>query len=176
MAQSTSTTAFYSETQRFTQGWLLVLVAAIVLFMLYAVFFQLILGEQLGSDPAPDWMLLILGLVFGVGLPLWFFWLRLVIVVDTDGLYYRFHGLHLRQHKIAWSDIRHFYPREYKPLREYGGWGIRIGLHGRAYNVKGNRGVQLVLTDGRKILFGTQDPERLTAAVESASGRSRSKP
>ena len=40
--------------------------------------------------------------------------------------------------------------------REYGGWGIRGGLRGtKAYNVSGNRGVELMLADGRTVLIGS---------------------
>jgi hypothetical protein len=50
----------------------------------------------------------------------------------------------------------------------YGGWGIKRGIGGLAYNVSGNQGLQLVLTDGRKILIGTQKPEQFINAMSSA--------
>jgi hypothetical protein len=39
---------------------------------------------------------------------------------------------------------------------EYGGWGIKYGKMGKAYNVSGNRGVQLEFTDGKRLLIGSQ--------------------
>ena len=49
------------------------------------------------------------------------------------------------------------YVRKYSPLREYGGWGVR-GSFGKnkAYNVKGNQGIQIELKKGGKVLVGTQ--------------------
>ena len=58
--------------------------------------------------------------------------------------------------------------RKYNPIGEYGGWGIKgrgFGK-GRAYNVKGNMGLQLRLQDNKKILFGTQRPDALQAAMD----------
>ncbi len=40
--------------------------------------------------------------------------------------------------------MNEFYARKYRPIREYGGWGIRYGWNGRAYSTSGNEGVQLV--------------------------------
>jgi len=48
--------------------------------------------------------------------------------------------------------------RGYSPISEYGGWGMRYSLSGkgRALNVSGRTGVQLVFKDGKKLLIGTQ--------------------
>ena len=177
MNQPTHTAgSIYRETQRFTQKWLLAIVFSSTAVMLYAMFQQLIIGEPFGSNPGPDWLLALLGLVVGIGFPAWFVYLRLVVEVRADGLYYKFQGLHRRRHHYRWDQIRHFYPREYKAIREYGGWGIRLGFSGKAYNVKGNQGLQLILRDGGKVLFGTQNPSRLVQAIETASGMPRSQP
>jgi hypothetical protein len=57
----------------------------------------------------------------------------------------------------------------YSPLKEYGGWGIRLGAHGMAYNVSGNRGVRLRLKGGEQLLLGSQRPEELAAALDAAA-------
>jgi len=56
----------------------------------------------------------------------------------------------------------------YSPISDYGGWGIRYGSIGKAYNVSGNRGVQLELLNGERILIGSQKPEELAAAIDLA--------
>ena len=58
----------------------------------------------------------------------------------------------------------------YKPLRDFGGWGYRIGPGGKAYNMSGNLGVQLVLTRERRVLIGSQKPDDLAAAINGAMG------
>ena len=57
--------------------------------------------------------------------------------------------------------------RQYKPIREYGGWGIRYGRGGKAYNVSGNKAVQLVLKNGKRLLIGSQRPDKLVEAIGS---------
>lgn len=57
----------------------------------------------------------------------------------------------------------------YRPLADYGGWGIRTGRDGeRVLNARGNRGVRLDLSDGTRLLIGSQRPEALAVAIERA--------
>jgi hypothetical protein len=57
----------------------------------------------------------------------------------------------------------------YRPLADYGGWGVRVGRDGvRVLNARGNRGVRLDLADGTKLLIGSQRPEALAVAIEQA--------
>ncbi len=64
---------------------------------------------------------------------------------------------------MKWEDISKAYIREYKPVAEYGGWGVRgfFSSSGRAYNVSGNVGLQVELKNGKKILIGTQKQETI---------------
>ena len=60
------------------------------------------------------------------------------------------------------------YVRQYSPLLEYGGWGMRIGLFGKgkAWNISGDKGLQLEFTNQKKLLIGTNQPEELAATLE----------
>lgn len=100
-------------------------------------------------------------------LVLWFLWvLSLSVSVTDEGIRYRFFPL--AWGLIRFDEIEGCEARTYRPIREYGGWGIRYGLRGgKAYNVKGNQGVQLVLKNGRRILFGSQCAEELAAAIQA---------
>jgi hypothetical protein len=89
--------------------------------------------------------------------------LKIVTEVRDDGLYVRLFPLPFRH--IAWDKIQSHRVRTYHPLLEYGGWGIRFGISGKAYSARGNRGVQLVLRSGRRVLIGSQMPESLDAAM-----------
>jgi hypothetical protein len=55
------------------------------------------------------------------------------------------------------------YVREYSPLGEYGGWGIRYTISGagKAYNISGKIGLQLEFTTGKKVLIGTHKGEEI---------------
>jgi hypothetical protein len=119
--------------------------------------------------PQANWELFLAGLV-GLGVPIsiaaLFLLLKLETYVSRDGIYVRYFPFHIRFKRFAPEDLSEYYARQYKPLREYGGWGIRYSLrNGKAYNTSGNRGVQLVFKNGKKLLIGSQKPEQLEAAI-----------
>lgn len=92
--------------------------------------------------------------------------LRLDTEIRNDGVYVRFFPFALRLKRYGWEEIEKAYVRPYKPLLEYGGWGIRYGRKGKALNVSGNMGLQLELKNGKKLLIGTRKPEVLQAVIE----------
>ena len=106
----------------------------------------------------------------GIGLSILFLVLFLTLKLETkvcsDGLYVRFFPVHIRHKKYGAADLEQYYARTYKPMLEYGGWGIRFGKNGRAYNANGNKGVQLVLKNGKKLLIGSRKPDELVAAID----------
>jgi hypothetical protein len=60
----------------------------------------------------------------------------------------------------------------YAPVRNawYYGWGIRLTPFGMLYNVSGRAAVELLLDDGRRVRVGTDEPDALLRALESATG------
>jgi len=58
--------------------------------------------------------------------------------------------------------------RTYRAVAEYGGWGVK-GWSKRkvAYNVKGDRGVELRLKNGNSVMLGSQRAEDLEAAIRA---------
>jgi hypothetical protein len=166
----------FHEVQSFRQKWILALLFAVSLGLIipfgYGMVTQLIFGHTWGSKPLPDIALAVVGtftILFGVGLPWFFFSLRLITEVREDGLYIRFAPL--THQIIGYDDIVNCEVLTYKPIREYGGWGIRYGRSGKAYNVSGNRGVQLKLSNGKGLLIGSQHPEKLAQAIQAEMKR-----
>jgi len=96
---------------------------------------------------------------------------KLIVEVRDDGIYIKYSPFHMSYRKIPLSEIASVEARTYSPLREYGGWGCRGFGKNIAYNVSGNRGVQLVLRDGKRLLIGSQKPEELADAILLAKGR-----
>lgn len=143
---------------------------AMVGFFLYAMFKQLVLGEPWGDRPMGDTALAIVGLLYvvlGLLLLYLFFRGRLVTEVRTTGVFVRYFPFHRSFHEIPLGGVRSCEARTYGPIREYGGWGIRMGPGKKAYNVSGNRGVELEYEDGKKLLIGSRKPEQLAGAIES---------
>lgn len=161
----------YSESQYFRQLWLWILLLGIAALSIWSMVQQLIFGKDFGNNPAPDAVLIVIAIVFGFGFLVIFYKMNLTTQVRSDGIYYRFFPFHLSFHKIELGDISECEVRNYSALKDYGGWGIRYGRKGKAYNVSGNRGVQLTFLKGNKLLFGSQKPEGFSAAIKLALGK-----
>ena len=151
----------FKEVQRFRQPWVWVILLSITGLMLYFLIKQLALGEPVGNNPAADWLLIFLAIVFGLGFPILFYFLNLTVEVRTDGLYYRYFPFHLSFKKITYDSMSKCEARSYSALKEYGGWGIRYGRHGKAYNVSGNQGVQLEFVNGENCYLDRKELESL---------------
>ncbi len=160
----------FREVQQFRQKWLWVIPASPWGILIY----QLVSGIPLGDRPASNPELAVLGTV----LFCLFYFSRLTTWVKNDGVYFRFFPLHFSEQAILFSDVAKYEIRIYSPIRDYGGWGIRWGPKGKAYNVSGNRGIQFELKNGKKILIGTQRPEEFLRALDAtgASPPGKSQP
>jgi hypothetical protein len=115
---------------------------------------------------------MILAIVVGVGVSLaiavLFALAKLETEVRSDGIYVRYKPFHIHFRRYAFVDLSEYYARRYKPILEYGGWGLRYSLrNGRAFNINGNKGVQLVFKNGRKLLIGSQKTEDFEQAIRS---------
>ncbi|HIP70981.1 MAG TPA: hypothetical protein EYH05_06255 [Anaerolineae bacterium] len=147
--------------------WVMLLVGGIAALMWWGFWQQIILGQPWGNNPAPDWMMWLLWLFIGLGMPLFFWIMKLIVEVRPDGVSIRFYPLTRRL--IPYDQIAQVTPREYSPIKEYGGWGIR-GIPSKsqkmAYNVSGKEGVELVLGDGRTVMLGSQKAQELALAID----------
>ena len=161
-------TTLFRETQRFTQRWVWALILGVAALTWYGLIRQILMGEPVGDRPIGDVAMVLIWLVVGVGFPLGLFLMRLDTRVTPKGIHVRFVPFHRWERSWDFDELTQIEPRRYAPLRDYGGWGIRVGPRGFAYNVKGHEGIQLVLGSGRRVLIGTQDPDRFMEAVRRA--------
>lgn len=162
-----SNNILFTETQKFTQWWIWLVLLGLNGLFLYGVFVQVIGGEQFGDKPMSD-----LGLLIAFGLSILFtvifYTLRLETVVKSDGIYVRFFPFHLKFKFISWEQLDKIYVREYSPITEFGGWGIKFSLTGKGtvYNVSGSTGLQLEFKTGKKLLIGTQKRNLLISILD----------
>ena len=185
-------TTFY-EFQRLKRWLLALILAPINLIFIIGCVAQTGFGKSWGSNPMSDTGLIIitiLTLLFTINM----FFICMKTTIDRDGVHIHmwicpFYGV---SKSFLWKDISESYIRKYSPIREYGGWGIRSGGVGNfglrlklvrmkgfnighdniAYNMSGNIGLQLVLTNGKKVLIGTNISNELTEALQKI-GKSR---
>ena len=157
----------FSEEQRFRRPLLQILISILVAMSWLLLIYQIFIKRPFGSNPTPNAVVWIIWLVFGIAFPIFFLALRMTTEVREDAVVIRF--IPGNRRSIRLEEIQRFEVREYRPLREYGGWGIQHSRrHGTAYSVSGNRGVQLVLKNGKRILIGSQEPDRLAGALRAA--------
>ncbi len=87
--------------------------------------------------------------------------------VTETGLIVTFGALFpLYRRRIAHTEIASAEAVTYRPLADYGGWGIRGVGRNVALNARGNCGVRLTLRDGRIVLVGSQMPDALANALK----------
>lgn len=163
VAVQTENDVLFEETQTFRQLWLWTLLLGVV--SIAAVFF---VGHMVAE---PDKVPVLVGpalIFFGIWAAVlgFLYILQLRVTVDAENVHVRFWPLLNKD--IALNDIAQYEARIYRPILEYGGWGLRYSWRGTAYNVSGNRGVQLVLANGKRILIGSQVPEELAEAIARA--------
>ncbi len=143
----------YTETQRFTQWWLWLILIGVWSSMVYSII------------TAPPQTNAAVYVSFGIGilLPVLFWQMRLITRITEEGIYVRFIPFHFKEKFFPWETITASYVRTYSPLKEYGGWGIKYGFNGQGlvYNVAGNVGLQLQFKEGEAILIGTQKGEEI---------------
>jgi len=154
----------FREVQKFRQAWLWLILLAPMGFVGWGAYQQFVLRRPWGDRPMPDTGLLVFCGAMALFL-VWFFVLRLVTEVRDNEVTVQFVPM-WRKRTIALAQIRGAESVQYRPIRDYGGWGIRRGLTGWAYNVSGNRGVLLKFFGGTDVLIGSQRPEELAAVIE----------
>jgi hypothetical protein len=159
----------FREVQRFRQLWIWVVVIFLMGTSWYSFIQQIVSKIPFGTRPAPDLVVIVMWILFGWAFPVMVYTAGLTTEVRRDGIHIRFIPFHRQFRTMPFEAIQAYEARTYRPLKEYGGWGIRYGAAGKAYNVSGNRGVQLVLLSGRKILVGSQKPEEMVLAIDEAT-------
>ena len=156
----------YKEEQQFRQRWIWGLLIALCvppLFIAWQLF------EMISANSA-DYLLMAFVLLFYVcimGALVWLFIrFKLTTEVRTDAICFKFPPLLYKWKTVKKEDIATFEIRKYKPISEFGGWGIKGGFKSKAYTVSGDIGLQLLLKNDKKVLIGTQRAVVIEAAMK----------
>ena len=156
----------FKERQKFNQWWIWPFFVLTTGLFLYGCVQQLIYKIPFGDNSTSD-----SGLIFGTiaisSISALFFVFRLETNITEEAISVRFFPLHLKFRKYLWTEIETAEVRKYKPLLEYGGYGIRGFGNNRALNIAGKTGLQLIFKDGRKLLIGTQKANQLIEMLNS---------
>lgn len=147
----------FHEKQRFAR-WLLLLV------FLPAIISAVVILRcvNTGEEPAS---LIGLGVALATGALLSF--VSLQTQVTKEGISVRFFPFVRKTTLFSFAEMESAEVIEYKPIKEYGGWGLRVGKNGVAYSVSGKKGVLITFKEPKKLfwgkhktlLIGTQKPD-----------------
>lgn len=161
-------TPTFSETQKFKQVWVWVLVGLVMggalAFLWWGIYQQVYLGHPFGDHPRPDGAL-VLGVLFEtfmcIVIAAVLGSIKMVVETGPDALQVRFFPF--KKMEISYGNIREFQVRDYQPLKEFGGWGMRRSWDGKtkAFNMSGRRGVELFLLDGSRVMLGSLRADEL---------------
>jgi hypothetical protein len=142
----------------------------LIVYFGYAIFQQIVLGRPFGDKPMGDAALAIVGglyVLLGAAFLYLFFRCELTTEVRPAGLFLKYSPFHRTFQQIPLDGLRSCRARKYRPLWEYGGWGIRVGVAKKAYNVSGSHGVELVYEAGNTLLVGSKKADQLATAIDS---------
>ena len=142
--------------------------------LVYVALVATLVAALVGTLRPVPWAPAILGLFF-ILLPAMFG--RLLIQIDAEALTARFGFLGWPTQRIPLDEIVRASTVTYRPIRQFGGWGIRCGVFEgektSVYTVRGREGVLLELSSERRIsgfrvrqfILGSLEPSRLAAAI-----------
>ena len=142
---------FY-ETQQFRQLWVWTIILLVMFALITPIFFGVI-----------GILLSIVLVTFSFGFIFLFWKMKLITTIKEDGINIIF--VPFTNFIIPFSKIKYYKIREYRPIIEYGGWGIRFNKSGKAYTVCGTTGLQISLLNGKEILIGTQRPDPILESL-----------
>jgi len=168
----------FLETQKFVQLWIWIILIVVFgtqfVWIGFAIYQQIFLNEPWGNKPMSNLALIFTTLWVGfvmLTLIALFLLTRLETRVYRDGIYFIYFPFHWKYRKVSWEKLDEILGRKYRPLVEFGGWGIRWGYKKWAYTVSGNECIEL-RKDDYKILIGTKRLNEFLSALDKAQNLS----
>ena len=157
----------FKEEQRFTQWWLIIILAICTLIPIATIAQKYLKENVVASNKELIVTIVVIMVSFSI-----LFFFKLTTKIDDKGIHYQFFPFHFSMKLIPWNEISKAGIRTYFPITEFGGWGLRGGFFfnkgkGKAINVSGNIGIQLILKNGDKLLIGTQKKKEVIRVLET---------
>lgn len=157
----------FKEEQHIKQNWLKVLLAVSIVVPIIMVTKEYL--EEISKITTNEFVLILLGISISVA---FIFFFKLKTRIDEIGIHYQFSPFHLKMKIIQWKEIKKVHVRNYDPIGEYGGWGLKGGFFwnkekGKCLNISGDIGIQLLLKNGKKLLIGTQKKEEAIQVLKT---------
>ena len=166
----------FSEQQRLLPVWAWIIfdipLFCLLAFFLWGMVCQVFFGIPFDDNSMSNKELIVTFLVLSITVLLPFIFLvvmKLETTITNNGISFRFYPIHLSFKYYSWEEIENAYVREYSPMREFGGWGFKGSRDGiKAFNMSGNKGLQVDLKNGKRFLIGTKKKNEMECVVMKA--------
>lgn len=155
----------YIEEQKFNQKWIIAILVIVFLIFFWGIIQQELFDLPFGNNPVSSVNLFLFSLI-----PVGFLYLientKMTTKIFEDSISIRIKPFHFKEQTFLFDDMEKIYAREYRPIAEFGGWGIRYGLKGKAYNMSGNTGIQIIFKNGKHLLIGSKKSLEIENAIK----------
>ncbi len=164
---------FYRE-RTWAPAWVVVILLTACLAAAGAVAYELYKSGP-GGDGSMSMLGAVAAMAASLGLPILLgtLFARLDVEVQADQVYIAFGPIHLCRKRIPFSEIEAVRGLTYRPLREFGGWGIRPRGGKTAWTIRGNQAVKVTLSSGKDVYVGSLFPQRLEERIRTAMRAAR---
>lgn len=143
----------FLETQRFDHPLLLAGFLLLGLYLLKGVLNVFYRSDASQSEIVEQ----LIGFSIYVLVIVFFMLLKLKTKIDSEGVSIQFYPFHSKFVTYKWEDIEYIDVRNYRPLRDFGGWGVRYGKNkSKAFSTRGNVAIYMSFKTGGPRLIGTQ--------------------
>jgi len=155
----------YQEYQKIRSWWVQIPVIISSIFCIYICLQQILFNQSLTDNTITDIFVVLIIFIIGIGIPAFVHLVRLETKIQNNNLTIKFWPFHLKPVIFQIIHIKNAEAITYNPIKDYGGWGIRYGVKGKAYNLNGNKGVLLTFKNDQVVLIGSQNHEKLCATI-----------
>ena len=163
----------FKEEQRFTQWWMWLIIITSCSVPLVLITIELMQSTPESADYNSLLVNLIVISVMCLIFTTVFLVLRLKTEITETEIRVKYPPFMRRWRIFKIDEIERYEVRRYKPIKEYGGYGVRKNMFrkNKAFNIKGNIGLQLYLKNGESVLIGTQQKQAIDYAMRKMMKR-----
>lgn len=146
----------FLEKQYLRRWWVFMLALAVIVIVVGTAYYATVRAHK---DTAL--VISIISLLIAVPLIIAISKLKLETRIDEKGIFTYFSPFKFTEKFVPWENVENCYVRKYNSVKEFGGWGLRgLGKNWKAYNVGGNKGIQIETKKGKNFLIGTLKPKK----------------
>lgn len=141
----------FTEFQRFNSRWMWTIIGGLIISGTLPI-----IGAMAPGFPPEMIPVIILISLFPVCIAVVIGTGYLKTTINSSGIFVEMKILIKFKKHFLWSEIESIAVDRYKPIKEFGGWGIRMGRNSIAYSTSGNEGLILKLNSSKKVVIGTK--------------------